>query len=79
MRSVTGSNMRNIMMLVGKDRVEEVRREDLDRITYHDLEDTKKWKIPCIMEIVDAKVGQLDIDGFTNEELEEILNHLCTD
>ena len=36
-RSVTGSNYRNIMLLTGKTRVEDVRFEDVHSPTYHQL------------------------------------------
>ena len=44
-RSVTGSNMRNIMILVGKTKVEDVKLEDLNSITYFPLAEEEEWKI----------------------------------
>ena len=37
-RSVTGSNYRNIMLLVGKSSVADVRKEDVDKIGNFELE-----------------------------------------
>ena len=36
-----------------------------------------KWRIEMIKELTDIKFGQLELDGFSNEECEEILNFAC--
>ena len=78
-RSVTGCNMRNIMLLVGKKKVEDVRLSDLDSLTYFKLKETDKWKIPMIKEIIETKVDELEVPGFDREELANVLHHLCTE
>ena len=59
-RSVTGSNLRNIMLLVGKTSVEDVRVEDVDNLEYFKLENDELWKIPQIQEIINVKAGNLE-------------------
>ena len=44
-QSVTGSNMTNIMLLVGKTRVENVKMEDLESLSYFKLEEKERWEI----------------------------------
>ena len=58
-RSVTGCNMRNIMLLAGKSKVEEVCFQDHAKLDYFSQDDENKWKIPIIKEIVDLKQGDL--------------------
>ena len=77
-RSVTGQNFRNIMLLVGKSSVEEVKKEDAYKIEYFPIKETDSWKIDAIKEIVDVKNKILNIADFALEELEEILTYLCT-
>ena len=76
-RSVTGNNLRNIMLLVGKTSVADVRKNDV--VSYFKLEDNEFWKVQAIKDIIDTKAGKLDVPGFTMEELDEILLHLCTE
>ena len=76
-RSVTGGNMRNIMLLVGKTRVEDVGMEDLSKLTYHKLEEQAMWKVPMIKEIINIKSDEMKVPGFQYEELDVILEHLC--
>ena len=78
-RSVTGANLRNIMLLVDKKNVKEVKTEDWDKIVYCKQQDVDNWKISMIWEIIDTKTGIEDIPGFDSEELEFILHHICTE
>ena len=78
-RSITGSNFRNIMILMGKSTLEDINLRDVDSLTYFKLEDDEKWKITAIREIVDTKLGLMDIPGFDLEELETLLSYLCTE
>ena len=78
-RSVTGSNLRNIMILAGKSSIEDVTVEDVDTIPYFNLSEDEHWKVDSIKEIIDVKAGNLDVPGFDLEKLETILNHLCTE
>ena len=64
LRSVTGQNFREIMLLVGKTSVEAVTRGDGDMIDYFPIAETDCWKMDIIKEITDAKNKVLDIDHF---------------
>ena len=77
-RSVTGQNFRNIMLLVGKTSVEEIKKEDALRIEYFPMKEADSWKIDAIKEIINVKNRILDIEDFEPEKLEEILTYLCT-
>ena len=78
-RSVTGSNYRNIMLLTGKCRVSDVCRGDVEDLHYHKLDDRETWKVGTIQEILQAKEGLAQIAGFEDDELDLILNYLCTE
>ena len=75
-RSVTGRNFRNIMLQVGKTSVHEVRKGDT--VEYFKLEAEEIWKVEAIKEIIDTKAGNLEVPGFSTDELNEILLHFCT-
>ena len=63
-RSVTGRNFRNIMLLAGKSRVKDVCFVDHARLKYFKLEDGDKWKVSMIQEIIDLKQCELEVPGF---------------
>ena len=50
---------------------------ELYNIEYQPVKNEDKWKISVIKECIDVKHGRMNIDGFTSEELEEIVSHLC--
>ena len=75
-RSVTGSNIRRILLLTNKEKIENVTQYDIERIQYAEMADG--WRVPLIQEITDVKFGQLSIDGFSDEECQEILRFACT-
>ena len=77
-RSVTGSNYRSIMLLVGKSFVSEVTKADADRVEYFPIGDNEKWKVGSIQEIINIKNGLMEVPGFELEELDEVLDYLCT-
>ena len=77
-RSTTGYNLRRLMLLLKKRNIENLSKEDYRLIEYNKIEAKDVWKVPFIREITDRKFNQLEVEGFTYEELEEILDFLCT-
>ena len=77
-RSTTGSNLRNILLLTDKNHIEEICIDDIRKMVFEEIDDRDKWKIDFINEITDVKFNQLDVEHFSREELDEILNFLCT-
>ena len=78
-RSVTGSNMRNIMLLLGKSKVEDVQYHDHASLSYFKLKDDENWKVAMIKEIVEIKFGDREVHGFNLDEVTAMLDQLCTD
>ena len=77
-KSVTGSNLRNILLLTDKDTVEEINSIDIKKLKYHQVAEENNWKIELLREIIETKHNQLSINEFSNEELNNILEYLCT-
>ena len=75
-RSIAGSNVRNILLLTGKLNLDEVAKSDIDNINLVGV--GEGWRVGLLKEIVGALNGDAEIEGFSREELEEIQNHLCT-
>lgn len=77
-RSTKGSNLRNIMLLCGKSKVEELTKDDANFIKYHPIADDDKWRVSSVRELVDIRESQLHVEGFKNHEINDILNFICT-
>ena len=76
-RSITGSNVRNILLLTEKDAIEHVTKHDVKKLKYREVTIEDSWKIDIVKEIIEIKNDQLSLNDFTKEELNDILTHLC--
>ena len=77
-QSVTGSNLRKIMLLVGKHNVDDLEVSDAYKVKYTVVPDDDLWRLDLANEITEIKFGDLQVEGFTWNELQEILNEVCT-
>ena len=77
-RSTTGSNLRNIMLLFGKCSTQNIKMIDIDSFEFAPVKPEDFWKVSLVKEIIDIKADQIDVEGFTKHELDEILEYVCT-
>ena len=78
-RTVTGSNLRNILMLTNTLQVDDLDQSMVDNIKYHELDENEMWRIGLLKELVNIKHGELNLlEGLSNDDLEAILNFSCT-
>ena len=64
-------------MLTKKAKVDEITNDDIETIDYAAITEENAWRVNLIKEITDKKFKQLEIDGFSEEECEEILQFAC--
>ena len=76
-RTTTGSNLRRIMLLSGKNNIEDVLDSTVD-FEYHKLEEDQNWKVNMLEEIIDALHGEKIIEELETDDLNDILEYLCT-
>ena len=77
-RSVTGQNLRQIMILLGKTSIEAIEKKDADDIKYFPISQEDSWKTDVIKEILEVKSTTVEIDNFVENEIDCILTYLCT-
>lgn len=77
-RTVTGRNLRNTLLLTKKSSVMKLSALDMDIVKYY--KDPEMWQELCVKEILQIKEGELDHpEGWTTEELNLIFNAACCD
>ena len=76
-RSVTGRNLLNIMMLVGKTDIDRLVPADALDIKYHEIKEEDAWRVGFVKELTDVKFGEAYVDGFSRKELDFILKFVC--
>ena len=78
-RTVTGSNLRNILLLTNKLQVDSLEPSMVDTIKYHQIDDREKWRIGIVRELIDLKHGGVHIsEEWSEGELDMILDLACT-
>ena len=78
-RTVTGSNLRNILLLTNKLQVDSLEPSLVDTIKYHPIEDRDKWRIGMVKELIDLKHrGVFISEEWSEGELDTILDFACT-
>ena len=58
--------------------MDELLKMDYKKIDYHKISIEEQWRVSLIEEIIDIRYNQLDVEGFEFEEIDEILNFVCT-
>ena len=76
-RSVTGKNIRMITLLTGRDMFSNVNKDDISRLSYFPIDENETWRVSLISEIIESREKNLDVPGFNDDELSEILNYAC--
>ena len=76
-RTTTGSNLKEIALLLNK-RVEDLSPSDANAIEYHPIRIEDRYRVDLTWELLNVKHGNLEVDGFSEDELEMILHHICT-
>ena len=66
------------MLLVNRNSVVELKPSDSNEIEYSPIPESESWIIQTVNEITDIKFGSMTLCDFPHEELEEILDSLCT-
>ena len=74
--SVTGRNLRNISLKTNINDIRMLIARDV-KLKYNDIPKQEEYRVNVIKEIVDIRNGQLDLEGFDMEELDQILQYVC--
>ena len=77
-RSTTGANLRKMMLLLDKVQVEDITKKDVDNFKYAEVPPNDAWKVGIVKEIIDVRNSSLEVENFVDEELNEILEYVCT-
>ena len=73
-RSIPGSNLRRIMLLSGRNSIEDLKTVD---VPYHVVPDDNVWRVGFVKKLIEIKFGSLVVPGMLQTELEDIMSYLC--
>ena len=75
--SVTGSNLRNIMLIVGKNTIDDLNPTDACLIEYRPMKDEDEAKVGLLKELIEVKHGDYTIAEFDKSEIDDIIRSIC--
>ena len=76
-RTITGSNLRYIMLKSGKSNMDELFNSKVE-IEYHKIKNEQMWRVGLVKEIIDALHDEKSV-GLEASELKDILEFLCVE
>ena len=80
-KSVTGSNIKNIEHEVGEriaiGDLRKSMRKVCKKIEFEKVPETEVWRISALKEAALLKTGHMKLEGFSSEEIEVILQFIC--
>ena len=78
-RTVTGSNLRNILLLTNEMQVDRLRPSMVDMVSYRQVEENQTWRIPLMLELLEIQHGEKNLNGNWSEKvLKRMLSIACT-
>ena len=76
-RTITGSNLRNIMLASGNTLYDKKTNYSISKMKYHPIPDQEAWRVHLIKELLDTERGISKIEDFAKEELDAIKDFAC--
>ena len=66
------------MLILDKVNTRDISVKDIENFEYAAVKPEDQWKVNMVEEIIEARESQVNIENFEMEELDEILEYLCT-
>ena len=77
-RSNTGKNLRKLIRIAGKTRIDDLKKGDFNDPIYNETPAGEEWKIRLAEELIEMKNGIMDVKILTSDEINEILTYIVT-
>ena len=76
-RSITGKNMRKIMLMCDKGNINSLEENDIDSLKYFPIPETETWRLGLLKELLEARSSNTEIKGFTETEITDLIELVC--
>ena len=77
-RSITGKNLNNLKLLCDCDDIDNLKPSSFDDLRFNCVPPGEEWRIHLIKELIDVKCDERKIENLDAEEIDEILELVCT-
>ena len=75
-RTVTGRNLRSILLLTDRSTIRQLQPSDVDNVCYYG--EPEQWRVQSLLELIQIRSGDIAPPvGWNIWELDDILNDIC--
>ena len=67
-----------LMILLGMKSVDDLSAEDRDSMEYYKTPERESWRVNFLEELIEARENIHEVPEISREDLDEILNYICT-
>ena len=64
-------------MLRRQDSIDEINMIDLKELKFAKIPEGNEWRIPFIEELLDIRNSDLEVESFSQEEINDLINFVC--
>ena len=75
--STLGKNLRSIMLQCKKLHVDQIKKRDVDGLTFKELLPTDEWKVGVLKDLLEQR-DVFNSIGWKKKEIQEVIDHICT-
>ena len=72
--SVTGQNLRKIMLCCDMTSIYDLNYNSIDKLVYAN---DQLWRINFLHELISTRQGELEVPGFTSDEVSDMIDFIC--
>ena len=65
------------MLLCDKETIEHLTKNDLNDLRYFKVPENEIWRVNLLKELLDSRLDNIEIPGFSHEEISELIDFVC--
>ena len=65
------------MLLCQKETIHDLKTSDLDNLTYQTIPEDEMWRLSLIKELLEIRRNDLELNGFSEEEVSSLIDCVC--
>ena len=77
-RTITGSNRRNAILECQCDSSTRIEKKDVDKLQFHNVPAGEEWRVQLVTELIGIRDGSLMSVGWSNNDIKDALEYICT-
>ena len=76
--SITGHNLRIIMLLTNQTLLSKIKDSDLNSVIYKQIPEGEEWRVHTLKELMEIRHNPDLLENFTYEEVDEMISFVST-